>query len=216
MKLFFHQRFFALLRFHIDVILIAKRFRIKRHIEHFSFENIFIFFEILFKFFSTCRLRFVVLDIVVFIIFIIFIVVIFLIVFVTFIVVIVVIIVISLIIVTWRRRQKTFSTRWTHNKQFIKQQKQRRHVEMITNDIHQSINYDDVRFCDLDLTHFKFFKFRRLIMKSHFFALSNICLHDLDSSLSDDNEKRKLRTRRLRVDDDNSSINNVSLCKQNI
>jgi hypothetical protein len=54
------------------------------------------------------------------------------------------------------------------------------------------------------------------MMKLCFLAFSNICLHDLDSSLSDDNEKRKLRARRLRVDSDNSSINNLSLCKQNI
>jgi hypothetical protein len=54
------------------------------------------------------------------------------------------------------------------------------------------------------------------MIKSHFFAFSNICLHDLDSSLNNDNEKRKLCARRLRVDSDSSSINSLSLCKQDI
>jgi hypothetical protein len=72
-NVFFINVFLVLFQLQIDVILIAKRFRIKRHVERFFFEIIFIFFEIFFRLFSTCRLRFVVFDIVVFIIFIIFI-----------------------------------------------------------------------------------------------------------------------------------------------
>jgi hypothetical protein len=66
---------------------------------------------------------------------------------------------------------------------------------MIANDINKNINRDDVRFCDLDLTHFKFFKLQRLMMKSHFFIFSNIYLYNLDLNLCDDNKKYKLRTR---------------------
>jgi hypothetical protein len=54
------------------------------------------------------------------------------------------------------------------------------------------------------------------MMKSHFLVLSNICLHNLDSSLNDNNEKRKLRARRLRVNNDSSNINSLSLYKQDI
>ncbi len=120
--LFSSAFFFVFCRFHIDVILIAERLEIKRHVERFSFEDISIFFEDLVKFFLTCRLRFVVFDIVIiinFIIFIVFIIFIFIVViFVIF--VIVVIIVISFIIITWRRR-RTFSIRRTQIKCLIRQ-----------------------------------------------------------------------------------------------